>query len=65
MSGFTDQGPVYPELSISWFLGWINPINFFINSPNFVWFLVALTTYIICPYNLEAAKTMEGLGGQF
>lgn len=35
----------------------INPLNFFINSPNFVWFLVALADYLICPYDLEKAKT--------
>ena len=34
----------------------VNPLNFFINSPNFVWFLVALADYLICPYNLEKAK---------
>jgi hypothetical protein len=65
--GFTDQSPVYPELGLKWFVSWVNPWNFFVNSPNFVWFIVALMTYIICPYDLEAAKeiTYDGLGKQF
>ena len=50
-----------------WLLSWLNPWNSFINSPNFVWFIVALATYIVFPYNLEAAKeiSVDGLGKQF
>ena len=30
----------YPEFTLSWFIGWANPWNFFINSPNFVWYVL-------------------------
>ena len=60
--GHTSIGAVYPDASTpaaaaKWLVGWANPWNFFINSPNFVWFLVAATDYVLCPYDLSAAKT--------
>ena len=50
-----------------WLFSWLNPWNSFINSPNFVWFVVAITTYVVFPYDLEAASkiSFDGLGKQF
>jgi len=59
--GHTSIGKVYPDgstfkTSLNWFLGWANPWNFFVMSPNFVWFLVAFTDYALCPYDLDKAR---------
>ena len=59
--GHTSIGKVYPDgstfkSSLNWFLGWANPWNFFVMSPNFVWFLVAFTDYALCPYDLDKAR---------
>jgi hypothetical protein len=60
--GHTSIAAVYPDGSsvgstLKWLVAWANPWNSFIMSPNLVWFLVAFTDYILCPYDLDKAKT--------
>ncbi len=52
--GHTSLAPLYAQPG--WWRGLFH-LDFFINSPNLVWFLIALTLYNVFPYDLEAGKT--------
>ena len=52
--GHTSYDGVYPlpeklgtlKGCLGWLLGYLNPWNFLVNSPNAIWLLVALTDYV-------------------
>eukprot|EP00050_Salpingoeca_kvevrii_P006790 m.291675 g.291675 ORF g.291675 m.291675 type:complete len:458 (+) comp12501_c0_seq1:1-1374(+) len=52
--GHTSMTPVYGNAG--WWRDYIT-LNYFIFSPNIVWFAIAVATYVAFPYDLDAAKT--------
>lgn len=51
--GCTSQSKVYPPS----YLKSILTLDFFIFSPNLIWFCIAVLDYLIFPYDFDAAKT--------
>merc|ERR1712100_280619 len=53
--GHTSQGKVYPPN----YLKSVLSLEFFVWSPNLVWFLIAIFDYVFFPYNITKSDTQK------